>query len=203
MQGSKLWQLTSVFCLSSILLCGCATSPAARQTADDTNNIYGNLPLYHGGAPFSSNYNESKYSLMVPPKVSYGHEKVIIINPKIYAWGAYDEEGQLVRAGIANAGADYCKDEGHACRTSTGTFRVYSLGDVGCISRTYPIPAGGSLMPYCMFFHNGQSLHGTPDKMLVEANISHGCIHMRIPDAEWLRYNFVEVGTKVVVLPYQ
>jgi hypothetical protein len=25
---------------------------------------------------------------------------------------------------------------------------------------------------------------------------------MRIPDAEWMRYNFAQVGTKVVVLPY-
>ena len=76
------------------------------------------------------------------------------------------------------------------------------MGNEDCKSRTYPIPKGGSLMPYCMFFNNGQSLHGSPDQMMVEQNISHGCVHMRIPDAEWLRYNFARVGTKVVIMPY-
>jgi hypothetical protein len=162
---------------------------------------YNNLPLYHGAPPYTASYDERKYASMLPSKVDYG-EKVILVDPRLYAWGAYDAEGNLVRGGIANAGANFCKDEGHPCRTTSGTFRIYSLGDVGCTSKTYPIPKGGSLMPYCMFFHQGQSLHGTPDPMLVDANISHGCVHMRIPDAEWLRYNFVQVGTKVVIMPY-
>jgi lipoprotein-anchoring transpeptidase ErfK/SrfK len=53
-----------------------------------------------------------------------------------------------------------------------------------------------------MYFSGGEALHGSPDNTLVEDNISHGCVRLRIADAEWLRYNFVSVGTKVVVKPY-
>jgi hypothetical protein len=160
------------------------------------------FPLFHGAPPYSSSFNEDKYASRLPQNIHLGREKVILIDQKVYAWGAYDSNGNLVRAGIATAGANYCPDEGHSCRTTVGTFRIYSMGNEDCTSKIYPIPTGGSLMPYCMFFHEGESLHGSPDKLLVEANISHGCVHMRIPDAEWLRYHFVTIGTKVVILPY-
>src|SRR5262249_48249736 len=100
------------------------------------------------------------------------------------------------------AGADYCPDDHAPCRTKTGTYHIFSMGGADCVSKTYPRGQGGALMPYCMFFNEGQSLHGSPDPMLVEANISHGCVHMRIPDAEWLRNNFATVGTEVVIKPY-
>lgn len=182
-----------------LFLAGCAqqiSPPVSNSTAT-------NLPLYHGQAPYSAAFNEKKYADRMPKTISLEKkEKTIVVDPKLHAWGAYDEEGKLVRGGLATAGADFCQDEGHACRTSVGTFRVYSLGDEECFSKTYPLGKGGALMPYCIFFHNGQSLHGSPDQMLVEANVSHGCIHMRIPDVEWLRYNFARIGTRVKILPY-
>ena len=137
---------------------------------------------------------------MMPQKID-SKGKVIIVDPKVYAWGAY-QNGQFIRGGIANAGANFCYDEKRPCRTTIGTFRIYSMGDVNCASRIYPIPKGGALMPYCMYFHQGESLHGSPDHILGDNNISHGCIHMRIPDAEWLRYNFASIGTKVIIQPY-
>lgn len=57
-------------------------------------------------------------------------------------------------------------------------------------------------MPYCMFFHNGQALHGVPPHEVGEGNYSHGCVRMHVADAEWIRYNFADVGTKVVVKSY-
>src|SRR3990167_8569714 len=198
------WRI-SVLCLCFIfssILSGCASQTSPFAPASDDFAANSNLPLYHGQAPYSSSYNEAKYVSRLPQSINLGREKVILVDPRAFAWGAYDENGELVRGGIATAGADFCQDEGRPCRTSVGTFRIYSLGGEGCISKSYPIGKGGSLMPYCMFFHGGQSLHGSPDQMFVEANISHGCVHMRIPDVEWLRYNFARVGTKVVVLPY-
>lgn len=200
MQSYQLWQKSFLFCLVIVFLGGCATTNNHQMTMMSQNDLQ--LPFYHGAAPYSNSFNESRYEAIMPSTVSYGHEKVILIDPRLYAWGAYDQSGKLVRGGIANLGSDFCSDEGRPCRTSSGVFRIYSLGDVGCVSKTYPLPRGGALMPYCMFFHNGQSLHGTPDPMLVDANTSHGCVHMRIPDAEWLRYDFAQVGTKVVILPY-
>jgi lipoprotein-anchoring transpeptidase ErfK/SrfK len=201
MDGFKFARNFLVTSFFSILLISCVYKPAPQPTFPDGRPI-NNLPLYHGAAPFSAQFNEQKYAARMPQQIDAGSEKVIIVNPRIYAWGAYDATGQLVKAGIAASGADYCTDIKKACRTKVGTFRIYSLGDETCVSRTYPIGKGGSLMPYCMFFYKGLSLHGSPDQMLAEMNTSHGCVHMRIPDIEWLRYNFVKNGTKVIILPY-
>ena len=76
------------------------------------------------------------------------------------------------------------------------------MGDSECVSTIYPRPDGGGLMPYCMYFSGGEALHGSPDNAIVDANISHGCVRLRIQDAEWLRYHFAHIGTKVIVEPY-
>jgi hypothetical protein len=142
----------------------------------------------------------SSYSSRMPTQIA-SQERVIVVDPRVHAWGAY-ENGNLVRGGIATAGGDWCDDIKRPCRTSVGTFRISSLGSPDCISHKYPKPHGGGLMPYCMFFHGDQSLHGSPDDLLADNNLSHGCVRMRIQDAEWVRYNFANVGTKVIVKPY-
>ncbi len=42
-------------------------------------------------------------------------------------------------------------------------------------------------------------IHGTPDAASIGYSASHGCIRMRIPDAEWL-FQRVEIGTPVFIL---
>jgi len=42
-------------------------------------------------------------------------------------------------------------------------------------------------------------IHGTPDAASIGYSASHGCIRMRIPDAEWL-FNHVQVGTPVFII---
>jgi len=42
-------------------------------------------------------------------------------------------------------------------------------------------------------------IHGTPDAASIGYSASHGCIRMRIDEAEWL-FNHVEVGTQVFVV---
>lgn len=188
------------FVLISLMFTGCASNMMQNDDMD-TYTDNSDLPTYQGQAPYSRYYNESKYASLVPSSLST-HEKTVLIDPNSHAWAAYDSNGDLVKAGIATAGADYCADVGRGCRTKSGTFRIYRIGDAGCISHSFPVGKGGALMPYCMFFNGGQSLHGSPDQMMSEANISHGCVHMRIPDAAWLSNQFVGIGTKVVVLPY-
>jgi len=46
----------------------------------------------------------------------------------------------------------------------------------------------------------GVGIHGTPDSSSIGYSVSHGCIRMRIPDAEWL-FNHVDVGTTVFIIP--
>ena len=43
-------------------------------------------------------------------------------------------------------------------------------------------------------------IHGTPDAASLGYSVSHGCIRMRIPDAEWLFEN-VAIGTTVFIVP--
>ena len=42
-------------------------------------------------------------------------------------------------------------------------------------------------------------IHGTPDAASIGYSASHGCIRMRIPDAEWL-FDHVDVGTTVFIV---
>lgn len=137
-------------------------------------------------------------------------EKLILVNPRVHAWGAYTADGELIRWGIASAGANWCEDIKRPCRTKTGSYRIYSLGDEDCYSTRFPLPDGGAPMPYCMYFNGNQALHGSPPNSVRRANISHGCVRMPVSDARWLRYEFVEGpdysnnyrGTLVVIQPY-
>jgi lipoprotein-anchoring transpeptidase ErfK/SrfK len=44
----------------------------------------------------------------------------------------------------------------------------------------------------------GVGMHGTPDDASIGYSVSHGCIRMHIPDAEWL-FEHVDVGTPVLI----
>jgi lipoprotein-anchoring transpeptidase ErfK/SrfK len=46
---------------------------------------------------------------------------------------------------------------------------------------------------------SGVGIHGTPDAASIGYSASHGCIRMRIPDAEWL-FERVEVGSTVFII---
>jgi L,D-transpeptidase catalytic domain len=46
----------------------------------------------------------------------------------------------------------------------------------------------------------GVGIHGTPDAASIGYSASHGCIRMKIPDAEWL-FEQVSVGTPVFIVP--
>jgi lipoprotein-anchoring transpeptidase ErfK/SrfK len=45
----------------------------------------------------------------------------------------------------------------------------------------------------------GVGIHGTPDAASIGYSVSHGCIRMRIPDAEWL-FLHVHIGTTVFIV---
>lgn len=144
-----------------------------------------------------------------PRNVQPPGEKVIVVDPGMGAWGAYDANGTLVRWGPASSGSDWCRDLDRPCHTHSGSFRIFSLGSSDCYSTKFPLPDGGAPMPYCMYFDNGQALHGEPNG-LPGFNASHGCVRLYVNDAEWLRYDFVEGpnasnhyrGTRVIVRGY-
>lgn len=128
-------------------------------------------------------------------------KKLILVNPAVLAFGAYDENGGLVRWGPISPGKNYCPDVGSACRTHAGDFSVYRKGSEYCVSSKFPIGEGGAPMPYCMFFKGGFALHASNEVPGYAA--SHGCVRIFYEDAQWLNLEFAQTGTRVVVLPYE
>jgi len=146
-------------------------------------------------------YNRETYESRMPSHISTS-EKTVVVDPRVHSWGAYDSSGNLVKGGMASAGSNWCPDLHRACHTATGSFRVNSLGSPQCKSSLFPMPRGGAPMPHCMFFHKNQAIHGSHDAEVVDGNVSHGCVRLHVGEAEWLRYDFVNVGTKVIVRSY-
>jgi hypothetical protein len=134
-------------------------------------------------------------------------EKIIFVNQDELAWGAYDEQGQLVWWGPLSSGSGLCLQLNGRCETPSGEFRVIRKQDIDCISTAFPRRAnginGGAEMPYCMHFFRGFALHGSDTVPGYRA--SHGCVRMFIEDARWLNEDFVNLpgggmqGTRIVI----
>lgn len=139
-----------------------------------------------------------------PRYVESTGEKTIYINQKELAWGAYDEQGELVWWGPVSVGKNYCGDvPGGDCGTPNGSFRVIRKQGIECISSAFPKPNGGAPMPYCMHFYRGFALHGSP--IVPGRPDSHGCVRMFTEDARWLNHEFIDLpgvdakGTRVII----
>jgi lipoprotein-anchoring transpeptidase ErfK/SrfK len=79
--------------------------------------------------------------------------------------------------------------------TVLGRYRIY-------IKLRYDTMAGPGYylpnVPFVMYFYQGYSLHGTYWHHNFGTPMSHGCVNMYTPDAEWMFY-FASVGTLVNV----
>lgn len=148
--------------------------------------------------------NIKKYICMIVAIMFLGmgsaFANTFVFNPKTHTWYAYDSNGKLVKSGKASGGKSYCPDIKRPCKTPVGTFAVYSKGSAGCKSGKYPVNNPGAPMPYCMFFHGGYAIHGS--YQLPNYNASHGCIRVHPTAAKWLSSSFINIGTRVIVLPY-
>lgn len=178
----------------------------ARDDDNDADDgYYAPRQSRHHKREFDSSQDDNdKYgsvSSRLPQQIASPGEKLIVVDPHVHAWGAYSSNGELLRSGIATAGKRWCPDIDRPCRTAVGSFRIYSLGSFNCVSHKFPVEKGGGApMPYCMFFNGGQGLHGSYE--VVDGNASHGCVRLHVDDAEWLRFNFANIGTKVIVKSY-
>jgi lipoprotein-anchoring transpeptidase ErfK/SrfK len=81
--------------------------------------------------------------------------------------------------------------------TVTGLFRIYvKLKSTAMAGPGYYLPG----VPFTMYFYKGYSLHGTYWHSNFGVPMSHGCVNMYTPDAEWL-FNWASVDTLVNVHP--
>jgi lipoprotein-anchoring transpeptidase ErfK/SrfK len=79
--------------------------------------------------------------------------------------------------------------------TVTGQFHIWiKLRSTTMTGPGYYLPN----VPYTMYFYKGYGLHGTYWHNNFGTPMSHGCVNLSIPDAEWL-YNWASVGTLVNV----
>lgn len=141
-----------------------------------------------------------------PRYIHSNGEKTIYVSQKELAWGAYDEQGELIWWGPISSGIGECNAPG-GCTTPTGFFRIIRKQDADCISTAFPRrlegESGGAEMPYCMHFFRGYALHGSED--VPGYRSSHGCIRLFTEDARWLNEDFVDLpggsfkGTRVII----
>lgn len=183
--------------------------PQQRDIVKRVNRM--NVSIYSGmtlAIPKNIN-NITIYDVAPFPRyVAPTGEKVIYVNQKELAWGAYNDEGELVWWGPISTGNGNCPNIDGKCVTPPGSFRIINKQDINCISTVFPIRAnginGGAIMPYCMHYYRGYALHGS--NVVPGYRASHGCVRMFIEDARWLNEEFITLpddagfkGTRVIV----
>lgn len=122
-----------------------------------------------------------------PPKVSGNGERWIDVDlsqQRLYAY----EGDTLIRSFVVSTGT-------WQTPTVTGRYKVWiKLRSAPMSGPGYYLPD----VPYIMYFYKGYGIHGTYWHNNFGTPMSHGCVNMTIPDAEWV-YNFSVVGTVVNV----
>lgn len=157
--------------------------------------------MYRNWIVVPKDFSKMTYMDMSPlPKhIDTHHENEVFINLSLFAFGAYDQNGNLIYWGPVSSGRDKCFDgTDKSCATAVGKFRVFKMGDKSCASNEFPLEThGGAPMPYCMFFHGGTAFHTSTLSGFI--NRSSGCVRMFNSDAKWLNHRFVKLRTLVVV----
>lgn len=111
---------------------------------------------------------------------------VILSEQKVYVY----QNGILLKTFIVSTGVPQ-----HP--TVTGHYKIY----VKYVSAT--MSGDGYYLtdvPWIMYFYQGYSFHGTYWHHNFGHPMSHGCVNMYTPDAEWL-FNWANVGTSVWIYP--
>jgi lipoprotein-anchoring transpeptidase ErfK/SrfK len=122
-----------------------------------------------------------------PPQVAGNGERWIDVDlsqQRVYAY----EGDVLMNSFIVSTGT-------WQTPTVTGKFRIWiKVRSQAMTGPGYYLPD----VPYVMYFYKDYGLHGTYWHNNFGTPMSHGCVNLTIPDAEWL-YNFASVGTVVNV----
>jgi LysM repeat protein len=150
----------------------------------DPNTIYAGLSLVIPGATSGTGY-----IVEVPPAppayIGSGREIIVdLSDQRTYAY----ENGILIRNVLVSTGlpatptvqGDFVVERKYGAQTMAGP--GYYLPDV----------------PYVMYFYSGYALHGTYWHSNFGQPMSHGCVNLPTPDAEWF-YNWADYGTPVHV----
>jgi lipoprotein-anchoring transpeptidase ErfK/SrfK len=125
---------------------------------------------------------------MVPvPSITEGKQIIVVLSQqRTYAF----EDGVLLRHFVVSTGLP-------ATPTVTGDYQIYVKYESQRMTGPgYDLPG----VPWVMYFYRGYALHGTYWHNNFGHPMSHGCVNLRTPEAEWL-YQWAPVGTAVRVIP--
>ena len=120
------------------------------------------------------------------PSVSAGQHwiDVDLSQQRVYAY----EGDQIVNIFVVSTGTAYTP-------TVTGQYRIYVKYRAADMSGPgYYLPD----VPYVMYFYKGYGLHGTYWHHNFGTPMSHGCVNLKTPEAQWL-FAWTSVGTLVNV----
>jgi lipoprotein-anchoring transpeptidase ErfK/SrfK len=132
-------------------------------------------------------FTEPTVAPNIPPQMAGNGERWIDVDlsqQRVYAY----EGDVLMNSFIVSTGT-------WQTPTVTGEFRIWvKVRSQAMTGPGYYLPD----VPYVMYFYKDYALHGTYWHNNFGTPMSHGCVNLTIPDAEWL-YNFASVGTVVNV----
>jgi len=123
-----------------------------------------------------------------PPAPSPGHRgRWIDVNLSTQRLTAYEGNTPLLLT-LISTGLPYTP-------TPTGQYRIYVMYVSTLMSGPgYYLPN----VPYTMYFYRGYGLHGTYWHNNFGHPMSHGCVNLPTPEAQWI-YNWAPIGTLVKI----
>jgi lipoprotein-anchoring transpeptidase ErfK/SrfK len=159
---------------------------AAEVTSGDTNESVISAEIVPDTP--TPEYAAAAAAPNVPPQVTAGSGErwidVDLSQQRLYAY----EGDTLVQSFVVSTGT-------WQTPTVTGKYKVWiKLRSAPMSGPGYYLPD----VPYIMYFYKGYGIHGTYWHNNFGTPMSHGCVNLTIPDAEWV-YNFSVVGTVVNV----
>ena len=123
----------------------------------------------------------------IPSPTVYAGKQIVVdlSQQRTYAF----EDGELVRTFIVSTGRAETP-------TVTGEYRIYhKVRSQRMRGPGYDLPG----VEWVMYFFEGYSFHATYWHNNFGHPMSHGCVNMRTPEAEWL-YNWAPMSTAVLVI---
>ncbi|MBX3063271.1 MAG: LysM peptidoglycan-binding domain-containing protein [Anaerolineae bacterium] len=158
------------------------TSIAAANNLSNPNLIYAGMVLIIPDASVAA----ADY-VPAPPTAPSSNGKLILVvlsEQRVYAY----ENGELLRNVLVSTGLP-------GTPTVVGEYNIYVKYQAQLMTGPgYYLPN----VPYVMYFYRGYGLHGTYWHNNFGHPMSHGCVNLPTPEAEWF-YNWAPVGTRVLV----
>jgi len=142
-------------------------------------------------SPIPTFVSDDSYSRLIPPEVVSNGEKWIDVNLTSQTLVAFEGSAPVFQSLVSSGTADH--------PTVTGQFRIwlrFSSQDMNGRRLGYDYFLKD--VPYVQYFYQDYALHGTFWHNNFGTPMSHGCVNLPTPSAEWL-FNWANNGTLVNV----